>query len=156
MNTVRSQYKGRLLVYAGFLLLLAISFLLMPAASARPEPIFALTLTVGAVFWIGLIGTVVMTVRLRSFGKKHGARTSSDQLARKNGMIRFFQNREAIVANVVTLLSLLGGIPIWILASHSYWGFVFLSLLVFSFGACWVLNGHDYNYMIYHVKGDEK
>lgn len=143
-------------MYAAFLLLLAISFLLMPAASARPEQSLALTLIVGATFWIGLIGTVVTAVRLRSFGKKQTAKTSSAQLTRKKGIIRFFQNREAIVADIVTLLSLLGGIPVWILASHSYWGFVFLSLLVLAFGARCVLNGHDYNYMIYHVKGDEK
>lgn len=150
---LRAQYQISLLLYGVFLLLLAISFLLMPAASSRPGSVLALTLIAGLSFWIGLLGAVVMAFRLRAIAQRQALKKTTLPKEGKRGMNRLFPNREALIAAVVMVLSLLGGIPVWILASHSYWGFVFLSLLVLSLGAYGVLRAQGYNY---YVKGDEK
>ena len=152
-ENLRAKYQKSLLLYGVFLLLLAISFLLMPAASARPDPVLALTLIAGLSFWIGLVGAVVMAFRLRAIAQKQMRKKPDLPNEGKRGMNRLFPNREALIAAVVMALSLLGGIPVWILASHSYWGFVCLSLLVLSLGAYVVLRARGYNH---YLKGDEK
>ena len=109
----------------------------------------------GATFWIGLVGTIVMSVRIHMFGKREKAAEQKKAQTKRIGLISFFQNREAMVADVAMFASILGLVITAAATNNLYWLFTFLAVLVFSFGMHCVLNGKNYHYLNNKVEGEK-
>ena len=145
--------KTMLRWYTAFLLLLAAAVVMMPVASVKMLEVGFILVVTGAAFWIGLIGTIVMSVRICRQGNKLGAASGKKKESRV-GLIRFFQNEKAVVADVAMFVAAFGFVVMVIIPDNIYWLFVFLAMLIFSFGMHCMLNGAYYNQMIKEEKGE--
>lgn len=139
-----------------FFLMFAVSFLLMPLGSETPtENISAYTMVAGLVFWIsiimGIVTQCVLAHRRRSWYVIH--RIRKVRATQKVGLISFFKNSYAIVADVVTILSLIGLVIAMIATQGTgYVCYVLVSLFVFSFSMHCILNGK----VFYHIINQNK
>lgn len=135
-----------------FFLMLAVSFLLMPLGSEIPtESISTYTLVAGLMFWIsiimGIVTQCVLAFRRKSWYVIH--RIKEERTSQKIGLVSFFQNIYATVADVVAILSLVGLVIAMIETQGTgYICYVFVSLFVFSFSMHCILNGKIYYYVI--------
>lgn len=134
-----------------FFLMFAVSFLLMPLGSETPtENISVYTMVAGLMFWLsiimGIVTQCVLAHRRRSWYVIHRIRKA--RASQKIGLISFFKNAYAIVADVVTILSLIGLVIAMVATQGSgYICYVLVSLFVFSFSLHCILNGK----VFYHV-----
>lgn len=139
-----------------FFLMFSVSFLLMPLGSETPtENISAYTMVAGLMFWIsiimGIVTQCVLAHRRRSWYVIHRIRKVS--ATQKVGLISFFKNSYAIVADVVTILSLIGLVIAMIATQGTgYICYVLVSLFVFSFSMHCILNGK----VFYHIINQNK
>lgn len=139
-----------------FFLMFAVSFLLMPLGSETPtENISAYTMVAGLMFWIsiimGIVTQCVLAHRRRSWYVIH--RIRKVRTTQKVGLISFFKNSYAIVADVVTILSLIGLVIAMIATQGTgYVCYVLVSLFVFSFSMHCILNGK----VFYHIINQNK
>ena len=159
MNHARASQKRRkrmLIPYVAFLAIWSIAILLMPFASMKKEATQIPMFISGGGFWIGLIGTVAVAVMINN------ARKRSDRLGKKRpemkqlGLISFFKNREAKIADIVMFVSIICFIVTRICTDNIYWLFIFLASFVFSFGMHCMLNGKNYIYLNQEVRGEEE
>ena len=142
--------------YVVFLAILAISFLLMPIASANKEKARGLLLLSGNAFWLGLIGTLLIAVAINKDRKNNKTYKTENSKMKQLGLINFFRNQEALVADVLMFVSILGFIITRLCSGNLYWSFIFLALFVFTFGMHCMLNGENYIYLKYKVRREEK
>lgn len=139
-----------------FFLLLAISFLLMPLGGESPtDNISVYTLIAGLVFWIsiimGIVTQCVLSHRRKTWYVIH--RIRKVRSTQKVGLISFFKNAYAVVADVAMIASLIGLIFAMIVTKGTgYICYVLVSLFVFSFSMHCILNGKIY----YHVINQNK
>ena len=139
-----------------FFLMLSISFLLMPLGSETPtENISAYTMIAGLMFWIsiimGIVTQCVLAHRRRSWHVIH--RIRKVRATQKVGLISFFKNSYATVADAVTILSLIGLVIAMIATQGTgYICYVLVSLFVFSFSMHCILNGK----VFYHIINQNK
>lgn len=139
-----------------FFLMFSVSFLLMPLGSETPtENISAYTMVAGLMFWIsiimGIVTQCVLAHRRRSWYVIH--RIRKVRTTQKVGLISFFKNSYAIVADVVTILSLIGLVIAMIATQGTgYVCYVLVSLFVFSFSMHCILNGK----VFYHIINQNK
>lgn len=139
-----------------FFLMFAVSFLLMPLGSETPtENISAYTMVAGLMFWIsiimGIVTQCVLAHRRRSWYVIH--RIRKVRATQKVGLISFFKNSYAVVADVVTILSLIGLVIAMIATQGTgYICYVLVSLFVFSFSMHCILNGK----VFYHIINQNK
>ena len=135
-----------------FFLMLSISFLLMPIEGGNPEKsLSGYGLAAGAMFWLSIIMMIVtqsvLARRRKSWCTAHRIRKS--KMPQKIGLISFFKNGYAIIADVVTVISLAGFIiAMFATQGTGYICYVFASLFVFSFSMHCVLNGKVYYYIV--------
>lgn len=133
-------------------LLLAISFLLMPfGTTATADKISAVTLISGIVFWasivLGIVAQCVLSSRRKAWYSKN--RIKKSRVKQKIGLISFFKNTYAAIADIGLALSLTGLIAVLIVTQGTgYVCYVFISLFVFSFSMHCILNGKNYYYVI--------
>lgn len=133
-------------------LILAASFLLMPLGISEPDGnVPASTLIAGISFWCSVIGgTVVYGVlayRRRKWYAVHRARKPQGKL--QIGLITFFGNKYATVADIAFIISLLGVIvAVLVTGGRGYICFAFIASLVFFFGMHCILNGRTCYYVI--------
>lgn len=138
------------------LLAFAVSFLLMPLGEeALNGQISNYAFIAGLMFWISmavlLVTQCVLAFRRRAWCKTHRNKRAS--VTQRIGLISFFKNKFAMVADVVMLLSLIGLVVVLILTQGiGYVCYVFVSLFVFSFGMHCILNGK----VFYCVKNRDK
>lgn len=139
-----------------FFLMFAVSFLLMPLGSETPtEGISAYTMVAGLMFWIsiimGIVTQCVLAHRRRSWYVIH--RIRKVRATQKIGLVSFFKNSYATVADVVTILSLIGLVIAMIATKGTgYICYVLVSLFVFSFSMHCILNGK----VFYHIINQNK
>lgn len=146
------QRKRMLYLYVAFLAVLSVSVFLMPFGIKMADESMLLTYISGVSFWIGLLGTIAMAVyitlsRHRSKGFKQVYPNH-----RRLGLIHFFQNMEAFICDILMFISLIGFIITRIWVGTTIWPFIFLSILIFSFGMHCMLNGSNYTYINYRIR----
>lgn len=139
-----------------FFLMLAVSFLLMPLGSeTHTENISAYTMVAGLMFWIsiimGIVTQCVLAHRRRSWYVIH--RVRKVRATQRVGLLSFFKNFYATVADAVTIFSLIGLVIAMIATQGTgYICYVLVSLFVFSFSMHCILNGK----VFYHVINQNK
>ena len=143
-----------------FFLMFAVSFLLMPLGSETPtESISVYTMVAGLMFWISIIMEIVtqcvLAHRRRSWYVIH--RIRKVRATQKIGLVSFFKNSYATIADVVTILSLIGLVIAMIATQGTgYICYVLVSLLVFSFSMHCILNGKVFCHIINQNKMQNK
>ena len=145
----RLQQRGTFYLYIAFLAVLSVSVLLMPFGIKIADKSMMLTYISGILFWTGLFGTIATAIcitvsrcRCKDFAK---ARPNHKRL----GLIHFFQNTEAFVCDLLMFISFVGFIITCIWVGTTIWPFIFLSVLIFSFGMHCMLNGSNYTFINY-------
>ena len=149
----RAQQRKRMLyLYVAFLAALSVSMFMMPFGIKMADKSMILTYLSGVMFWIGLLGTIAMAVyitysrhRSQGFAKAHPNH-------KRLGLIHFFQNMPAFVCDILMFVSLIGFIITRIWVGTTIWPFIFLSILIFSFGMHCMLNGSNYIYINYKTR----
>ncbi len=129
-------------------LLLSVSFLLMPIESENTtEGISLITMVAGVMFWLsiicGIVTQAILSHKVKSWLASNRVRRG--RIVKNIGVISFFQNPFAIVADIATVIGLVGLI-IAVLLTHGigYACYIFLSLFVFSFSMHCILNGKNF------------
>ena len=102
-------------------LLLAVSFLLMPLGEETDTELSTYALVAGGVFWgallLGIVTQCVLAHRRRAWYAKR--RNKRMRTAQKIGLISFFKNKPAAIADVALLLSLIGLITV-LIVTHGF------------------------------------
>lgn len=135
-----------------FFFSLAASFLLMPLnGTSQVGNISLYTLISGLMFWISIVMIIVIQ-RVLNYRRRRWYvinRIRKARSLRKNGLISFFQNIPAIIADIAMILSFIGLIVAMIATQGTgYICFVFISVFVFSFCMHCALNGKIYHHII--------
>lgn len=153
-RNLQKQWKRNLFFYVVFLLIWSFSVLLMPIASVQKElTVFPMFIS-GGCFWIGLIGTILMGVKINRFSKKIYKNKSYE--IKKLGLICFFSNKKATITDIVMFVSVVCFIVIKICIDNIYLLFTSVSLFVFSFGMHCMLNGKNYIYLNNKVRRENE
>lgn len=118
-------------IYASFLLLWAIAFVLMPFGNKLKESSFILLYVSGGCFWLGLIGTIVAGVLLNIRGN------------RKFSFVRFFKNKFALATDIAVVVAVVGFIVSNELIDNLILSFVFLGLVICSLGLHFLFNSEE-------------
>lgn len=133
--------------YTAALAVLAVSFFLMPIANGVKRSTRIPMYADGALFWIALLATVGMAVRINGARRRSQVFGSAYKGRKKLGLTHFFQNKPALCMDLLMFASLLAGIIAWFLSWDIIIQFLFISLFVFSFGMHCMLNGMNYIYI---------
>lgn len=124
--------------------MVAVSFLLMMPVEG---PSNVLGLLAGICFWLFLLGGTVCNTVL-SFRRRAWEKMYPITKRKFIGLVRFFGNRPAVVADIALPVCLLGLIlSLWLTDSSGMICYVFLSLTVASFAAHCICNGKNYRYV---------
>lgn len=156
IKTSQKRRKRMFMLYVSFLLVLSISILLMPIASSQKEQTQIPMFLSGGCFWLGLIGTIMMALRINKARKMSTMFKDKQSNEKQLGLCSFFKNKEAKIADVAMLISVVCFIITRICTENLYWQFIFLALFVFSFGMHCMLNGKNYIYLNYKVGREEE
>ena len=154
----RSTHRNKqqkLYLFMVFLFLISIAISLMPLAGRISENSTMPHVIVGIILWIGVIGTTVMALVINSARKRDPAFNHEFRHKRKLGLIHFLQNRPAVFADIVMVLSLAATIVFLVLALNKKTDlpfFVSLAVFVFFFGMHCMLNGINYMYISFRKR----
>ena len=143
-------------LYTMFLALLAISVCLMPFGSSLKEKTAILMYLSGAAFWIGLIGTIFMAVKINNSRKNSYRFNERFGNHKQFGVVHFLQNTEAIIADIAMFVSIVAFIIAKIWISEIIVSFILLAVFIFSFGMHCMLNGINYRYINYKVRRENE
>lgn len=156
-STVLMKRRKRMLwLFMGFLAAFAVGILLMPIGSMYKEKNVLLMYLPGTAFWVGMIGTIYMTIKINRSRKSSSRFNEQFGDQKQFGLIRFFQNTEAMIADIIMIVSMIGIVIAEICACPLLVTFVFLAVFVFTFGMHCMLNGINYKYLKYNVRRDEE
>lgn len=105
-----------------------------------------ITIIVGSCFWLFLIlGVITQIVLSKHYKIVFGKKQTKEDKQPKLGLISFFKNGFATLADLLMAISLIGLIVSMILSNSSgYICYIFLALLAFSFCMHCILNGKIY------------
>lgn len=149
MNAIKKNANARIMFWLSVALMFtfSVSFLFMAPASkiALNDGNNGLLVFSGILFWLSLIGAYALFFfvnRSRKVFLKH----IKKDVTSPPGLVRFFSNKPAKLADIATLASLVL-FTIFALFTDSYFIYVFLSVFVFSFQMHCVLNGENYIYI---------
>lgn len=102
------------------------------------------------VFWVMLIIGILVQIMLY-ISMRESIKSDFATKKRKIGLICFFSNRYAAVADLLMIVSMIILIISFILTDASnYFNYIILSVFVFSFSMHCVLNGRKFYYMIHN------
>lgn len=142
---------ARLLIcQIGFLGLLAIDILCMPLTElvwygrASKWVVYVIA-TMFWVSWIAIIAATLLLSRVRE-----SALRKKPDLTRYRGVgvVKFFQNKYAVVADIVMSVALIAFVAVILWAEHLLvLSFILLAILIFSFGMHCILNGVNYKFV---------
>lgn len=138
--------------YVLFLLVLSIAVLLMPLGANGENPNNVFTYLSGGIFWLGFIGVIVTSIYITVSKNKDKDFKKTYTKRRKFGLTHFFQNKYAFVCDVFLFVSIIAFLITSIFLGTTILPFLFLSLLIFSFGMHCMLNGSNYIYINYKVR----
>ncbi len=119
------------ILYIIFLLILTISFVLMPFGYTQKESSITLFYVAGGCFWLGMVGTIVSAI---IFNIKEN---------RKLSFIRFCKNKFATVTDIVMGVTLIGFIVLNELINNLILSFVLLGVFIFSLGLHCLFNSEE-------------
>ena len=145
-------------LFTGFLFLCASAIALMPWGNEMKDKTMLIMYCSGASFWVGLIGTIYMALRINR-NRKGSYRFNELFGNRKQlGLIHFFQNTEALIVDVAMVISLITLIVARLCSANLQVIYVIIAVFVFSFGMHCMLNGMNYKYINYskYVKEQKK
>ena len=134
-------------LFVVFLLVLSASFLLMPFSMSIDGAINPLIYFSGACFWIGLIGTIGFAISINTLRKSDKEFQENYANTKRIGIIQFFTNKSAMIADIVMIISLIVLIIVRVLKGNIILSFILIALFVFSFGMHCMLNGINYIYI---------
>ena len=146
------QRKRMLYYYTAFLAVLSVSVFMMPFGIKMADESMLLTYISGILFWIGLLGTIAMAVYITYSRHRSQGFAKTYPNHKRLGLIHFFQNMPAFICDILMFVSLIGFIITRIWVGTTIWPFIFLSILVFSFGMHCMLNGSNYTYINYKIR----
>lgn len=146
------QRKQMLYLYAVFLAAMSASVFLMPFGIKMADESMMLTYISGILFWIGLLGTIAMAVHITLSRRRSQGFAKTHPNHKRLGLIHFFQNMPAFICDILMFISLIGFIITRIWVGTTIWPFIFLSILVFTFGMHCMLNGSNYIYINYKIR----
>lgn len=128
--------------------LLSASFLVMPYGSeqslAGDNTFLILS---GLLFWIPLVGACTCLLLVNRERKKQDKRKNKPRWFQTVGIIRFFTNKPAALADALWIGSLTGFIVFMAVNQTGYGVYVFLCLTVFTLQLHCVLNGENYKFV---------
>lgn len=153
----KSSYRRRremLLYFEIALFVLAIAFVLMPFAMRLRDSTMVLIYIASFLLWAGLIGTVVTAIHINRSRKQSPVFQDLYPNAKHYGLTHFFQNKQAMKADIAFFASMLA------LITCSIWGnqiaiFICIAFTVFSFGMHCMLNSINYVYINYGLRRDK-
>ena len=149
----RRQRRRRMFyLYTIFLVGLSVSVFIMPIGFKTEDKSMILTYISGTLFWIGLLGTIVMAIWITLSRRQSQGFAKIHPNHNRLGLIHFFQNKPALICDIMMFVSLFGFIITRILVGTTIWPFIFLSILIFSFGMHCMLNGSNYIYINYRIR----
>ncbi len=136
--------KKRFYISSLCFLLLSITFLLMPLGVNGPEnnDPNVMTIILGLSFWLTLFAGIITQLMLFRKFKQLPSKCKNHYGL---GLIHFFQNKKAAVADLCCMVSLVLFIVFMLIDGTMYIGYVLLSIAVFSFYMHCALNGKIYN-----------
>ena len=154
----RNSYRIRqrkFLLFVISLLVLSASIVLMPIGTAYKEKSIILLIIAGLLFWLGLIGTLWTAININLSRRASPVFNELYPNLRKFGLIHFFQNRPAIIADIAMFASIVMMIVVKLLGKNNVWQFVAIALIVFTFGMHCILNGINYIYVNYRSRREK-
>lgn len=154
MSIIQGKYMAQ--IFMGFLAIISTGILLMPIGSSNKEKTMLFMYLSGAFFWLGLIGTACMTFAIIHGRKKCDQFNEQFSNKKRFGLIHFFQNKEATIADIAMFASIIGFVIAKLCSGPLILVFAFLAAFVFAFGMHCMLNGISYEYLKYTVRGDKK
>lgn len=151
---MKKKKFDRMLFYIslGCMVLLSISFMLMPFASERLiEGDSIINNVTGALFWLSLLGGYT-TVIILNHRRKHiimeNETQHTDIRDKYPGIIRVFSNIPAKIADITFVIGLVGFIICIATAnSDKFITYIMLSVTVLAFHMHCMLNGKNYVYI---------
>ncbi len=147
--------QRKFLMFVISLFVLAVSIVLMPIGTANKEKSFILLIIAGALFWVGFIGTLWTTININMSRRASPVFNELYPNLRKFGLIHFFQNKPAIIADIAMFASMVLMIVVKLLDQSNTWQFVTIALIVFTFGMHCMLNGINYIYVNYRSRREK-
>lgn len=150
MDWTRRSYRRRqkmLRHYIIALIVLSLSVFLMPIVNGIKTGTRVPIYMDGALFWIGFISTVRMAVKINSSRRRSASFNKRYGKQKKLGPVHFFQNREAVLMDVMMFVSLIAFIAARFLRWNTTVRFLLVSMFLFSFGMHCMLNGINYIYI---------
>ena len=153
----KSSIRRLMSLYLFFTVLLGASFLAMPFSVQAQSNIPVII--VGSAFWAGLLfGLVFLVLMLLKYKRWH-KQEHGDEIPKRKipGVLRFFKNMYASIADGVFLASVISFIALMFTKyNNAYVIYVLLFLMIVSFGLHGVLNGNIYNEIKRKNKRGEK
>ena len=147
--------KRKLVLYVFFLALLSFSFVLMPIGQNMKEQSYIPMLSAGVLFWIGALGLLIVIININHSRRKSEGFKENYPNLRQFGLISFFKNAPAAIADVLMLVSIMGEIVLFFTDLY-YLKFIGAAVIVFSFGMHCMLNGINYIYVNYNIRRDRE
>ena len=136
-------------LYSGFLFLCALAIALMPIGSTMKDKSMLMMYFSGAGFWIGLLGTIFMALRINHCRKANHRFSEVLGNRKQLGLFHFFQNTEAMIMDSVMILSVITLIIAKFLNADLQIIYAIIAVFIFSFGMHCMLNGMNYIYINY-------
>ena len=145
-KTKMCTLKIRLFVI--FLAVISVSIILMPFTV--DDNTFIRPCISGLLFWIGVVGVIVNSIVVSRDRKKDRSFRRQNTKQKQLGLIHFFQNKPAVVFDILMFISVAAFIILSIYGYY-YLQFICLSVFVFTFGMHCMLNGLNYIYLKYMI-----
>lgn len=129
--------------------IMSLDFLIMPVGnSVTDKSMRWLDILTGLIFWLGLISGTILYVFFSKECKKWYENNKGNKdiyKEKKIGLISFFSNRAALVADICLIISILLFAMLMIFTDRtSYICFISIMLLVFFFSMHCILNGKSF------------
>lgn len=144
-----SQWRRNemMILYSSFLFLLSLSIVLMPIASEMKSDTMILLYCAGVCFWVGIVGTFYMSWRINQCRKRSVRINDCKAKWKQIGLLHFFKNKYATLADSIMFFSLVGLVCIKLFTKTSFFAYLFLAVFIISFGMHCMLNGKCYEYI---------
>lgn len=142
-------------------LLMAVMFLLMPIDNMVPSlKDSRIIVIVGIGFWVflilGIAAQVILSGRRKAWYRTQHINEKRSSV-RRVGLISFFSNKIAVVADIAMVISLIGLVAsVIITKATGYTCYVFLAIFSFSFCLHCILNGKVYYHVTHHYESNGK
>lgn len=143
----RNKKKRWIRLYTVFLVVASLAIMLAPYAVEKDNDSQVPMMIVGVLFWVGLLGAVAVNLRIGMARRKDPTFSKRGSRLKYLGLTHFFKNGNALLADVGMILSLIVFIVLEQCDANQKIVFLFLGLLIFTFGMHCMLNGLNYLYI---------